>query len=109
MTALQQVQSVLPELTTLEKYQLLQTIMADIQYPGRAIVHTPGVVGGSARIDGSRIPVWILVNFRKIGVEDTELLEDYPTLSRGDLRNVWAYYEQHQAEIDDDIYQNENR
>ena len=109
MTALQQAQSVLPTLSTLEKYQLLQEIMADIQYPGRAIVRTPSVVGGSARVDGSRIPVWILVNFRKLGVKDNELLEDYPTLSIGDLRNAWAYYEQHPSEIDEDIHQNENR
>ena len=109
MTTLQQAEELITQLSRREQAQLLHQIAARLNYPGRAIVRTPGVVGGSARIDGSRIPVWVLVNFRKLGLTDKELLEDYPSLIQGDLNNAWAYFEQHKAEIEQDIFTNENR
>ena len=50
-----------------------------------AIERTPGVCGGDARIHSTRIPVWLLVGYRKDGVSDARLLEMYPSLSLGDL------------------------
>jgi uncharacterized protein (DUF433 family) len=61
---------------------------------------TPGVCGGHARIRGTRIPVWTLVSFRQQGADETELLQNYPSLTAQNLSMAWDYYEQNQAEID---------
>jgi uncharacterized protein (DUF433 family) len=71
------------------------------EWPG--IEKTPGVVGGEARIVRSRIPVWVLENFRRIGWDDEEILENYPTLQMWDLQNAWAYVSGNQEEIEQTI------
>ena len=68
---------------------------------------TPNVQGGSACIVRTRIPVWVLVQFRQMGLKDAELLQSYPSLSAQDLANTWAYYDAHRDEIEQDIAENE--
>ena len=70
------------------------------------IVATPGVCGGSPRIRGRRIPVWLLVEWRRLGQTDAELLDAYPTLSQSDLEAAWQYYGSHREEIERSIRQN---
>lgn len=91
-----------------EKAQLLQWIARDLAdaYPG--IESTPGVCGGEARIVRTRIPVWALVQFRKLGASEADLLLQYPTLRAEDLANAWAYYRAHKDEIENQISENEN-
>jgi uncharacterized protein (DUF433 family) len=60
---------------------------------------TPDVCGGDACIGNSRIMVWLLVSFKKQGMTEEELLENYPTLTRADLEAAWAYNELHPQEI----------
>lgn len=68
------------------------------------IQKTPLICGGNARIRNTRIPVWTLVSFRKLGTPDSELLESYPSLTQQDLEAAWSYYELHQAEIEKAIF-----
>ena len=72
------------------------------------IQKTEGVCGGSARIRNTRIPVWTIVSFKKLGVSDSELLKSYPDLTQQDLDEAWAYYEQNRTEIDTEIQDNED-
>ncbi|GAB4282165.1 MAG: DUF433 domain-containing protein [Oscillatoriaceae cyanobacterium] len=74
-------------------------------WPG--IEKTPGVCGGDACIGNTRIPVWLLVNARRLGISEANLLEDYPTLGVADLENAWAYAETHADEIEKAIRENE--
>ncbi len=67
------------------------------------IQKTPGVMGGEACIRRTRISVWILVGYRKLGLSDSKLLEAYPGLTATDLEAAWAYYRDHTAEIDEAI------
>ena len=64
------------------------------------IEKTENVCGGSARIAGTRIPVWLLVEARDLGASEAELLLDYPGLRAEDLINAWSYYRDHREEID---------
>jgi uncharacterized protein (DUF433 family) len=68
---------------------------------------TPGVMGGEACIRRTRISVWMLVGYRKLGVSDARLLEFYPDLTRQDLDAAWAYYRDHTEEIENAIRENE--
>ena len=106
MTALQQVQSTIHKLSVAEKQQLLRYIALEIDYPGRAIVHTEGICGGDARIDGTRLTVWGLVEYRQLGADDDELLQNFPSLTLGDLKNAWLYYENNRDEIEHGILEN---
>lgn len=71
------------------------------------ISKTPGVCGGSACIRSTRIPVWLLVAWRRDGVGDRGLLEMYPSLSQRDLDAAWRYHAANQAEIDQEIKEDE--
>ena len=71
------------------------------------IVKTPGVCGGAARIEGTRIPVWQLVEAREAGADEAQILLDYPGLSAPDLVEAWAYAADHAEEIAAEIRRNE--
>jgi uncharacterized protein (DUF433 family) len=69
------------------------------------ISKNPNRCGGDACIRGSRIPVWVLVNYRRLGGPD--LLRDYPSLTPADLEAAWVYAAAHKEEIDRAIRENE--
>jgi uncharacterized protein (DUF433 family) len=71
------------------------------------IQKTPGVCGGDACIRTTRIPVWLLVGYRKDGLSDAELLEAYPSLTLADLSAAWWYYAENRAEIEQAIREQE--
>ncbi|MBI1924432.1 DUF433 domain-containing protein [Candidatus Poribacteria bacterium] len=75
--------------------------------PTPGVERTPGICGGDARIAGTRIPVWALVQYRKLGASEADLLRAYSTLRPEDLANAWAYYGLHPAEIEQQIRENE--
>jgi uncharacterized protein (DUF433 family) len=72
-----------------------------------SIEKTPGICGGDARIANTRIPVWLLVGYRKDGMTDQRLLETYPALTLNDLAAAWWYYAEHREEIDQTIHEQE--
>jgi uncharacterized protein (DUF433 family) len=68
---------------------------------------TPGIQGGDACITGTRIPVWVLVNYCRLGGSETDLLGAYPSLTLEDLKAAWDYAESHKDEVDQSIRDNE--
>lgn len=71
-----------------------------------AIRKTPGVLGGAARVRDTRIAVWMLVESRRLGRTDDELLSDHPGLTRDDLSAAWAYFVTNTAEVESAIREN---
>ncbi|MEP7288119.1 MAG: DUF433 domain-containing protein [Chloroflexota bacterium] len=108
MNTLQEMETALASLTRGEKAQLLQTIARDLgdSFPG--IDSNAGVNGGEPCIVRTRIPVWVLVQSRRLGFSDSALLANYPTLRAEDVANAWAYYRSHHDEIEQQITENEN-
>jgi uncharacterized protein (DUF433 family) len=106
-TTLQSAESLLVQMSLGEKAQLLQWVVSDLGgvFPG--IEKTPGVCGGEARIARTRIPVWLLVRQRQLGISEAAILDGYPTLGAADLNNAWNYYRGHKTEIESDITENE--
>jgi uncharacterized protein (DUF433 family) len=94
-------------LPSTDKARILQTLVADLtnQWPG--IEKTPGVVGGDACIVRTRIPVWGLEGYRRLGLSDEQILENFPSLSQQDLENAWSYVLSHRDEIDQALRENE--
>ena len=71
------------------------------------IERTPGVRGGDACIAGTRIPVWVLEGYRRLGWAEATILARYPSLRASDLASAWAFVDAHRAEIDEAICTNE--
>jgi uncharacterized protein (DUF433 family) len=69
----------------------------------RGIEVTPEVCGGAACIQSTRIPVWVLEEWRRLGKTESEILAFYPGLRASDLVNAWAYAAIHPTEIDERI------
>jgi uncharacterized protein (DUF433 family) len=65
------------------------------------IVKTPGVVGGKARIAGTRIRVMdVVVYYERSGWPVKRILQNYPSLTVADVHAAMAYYHDNRAEIE---------
>jgi uncharacterized protein (DUF433 family) len=93
----------LKALTLREKAEAIRILTQSLKNRGRSITKTPGVMGGDACIDNTRIPVWLLASYRNDGATDAFILDCYPHLSAADLVNVWAYAEAYPDEIEEAI------
>ncbi len=107
MAALERAVKALSELKRAEKAEVLKWIVSDLGEAFAGIESTPGISGGEPRIVRTRIPVWVLVQARKLGTSEADLLRCYPTLRSEDLANAWAYYRSHRGDIERQIQENE--
>ena len=71
------------------------------------VTKTPDIQGGDACIHGTRIPVWALVNYRRLGATESDVLRAYPSLKPADLQAAWEYAAAHAEEIETAIRENE--
>jgi len=103
---LQQLEPQLWELSRVEKAELLQRLIGEFLNIWPGVEKTSGVVGGDACIVRTRIPVWALEDYRRMGWSEAVILENYPSLRAVDLVNAWAYADAHRDEIDRAIREN---
>ncbi len=66
----------------------------------RYIVKTPGVCGGKARIENSRIAVHDVVGLLQNGETVDSITRQLSSLTRAQAFECLSYYEDHLAEID---------
>lgn len=104
---LKELEPQLSALTRAEKAQALKLLALELgdNWPG--IEKTSGVLGGEACIVRTRIAVWMLEQYRRLGWSEARILENYPTLRAADLVNAWAYADSHRDEIERAIRENE--
>lgn len=57
---------------------------------------------------GTRIPIWLLEQARRLGTTEAELLAAYPKLGTEDLTSAWAYARANVGEMDREIAENED-
>lgn len=95
------------ELAALTKAEVVERLAQEIGDAWPGIDKTPGVAGGVACMIRTRIPVWVLENYRRLGWTEARLLANYPTLRAADLVHAWAYAAAHAEEIDKAIRENE--
>ena len=107
MTTLEKVRELLAELTPGEKAQTLQWLVRDLTSVIPGVESSPDVAGAEACLVRTRIPVWVLVQARRLGSSEAEILQAYPSLRAEDLINAWAYFDAHKAEIEEQIVENE--
>jgi uncharacterized protein (DUF433 family) len=71
------------------------------------IQRSPGVCAGEACVRNTRHSVSGLVEWRRLGLSDAQILEHHPDLTEADLGVAWSYYHEHTQEIDHAIQQDE--
>jgi uncharacterized protein (DUF433 family) len=108
MNVVQEVEALLSQMSKAEKAQLLQVVVRDIGEAFPGIESTPDVQGGDPCIVRTRIPVWVLEQYRRLGMSESDLLANYPSLRAEDLVNAWAYVRAHRDEIDRQIEEQES-
>jgi uncharacterized protein (DUF433 family) len=74
---------------------------------GSGIESTAGVCGGDARIAGTRIPVWTLEHYRRLGLTEAQILSAFPALRATDLVNAWSFVAGQLEEVNHQIRENE--
>jgi uncharacterized protein (DUF433 family) len=107
VNSLQKAEKLLSKMSRAEKAQILQWVARDVgdSYPG--IESNPGICGGEPCIVRTRIPVWVLVQARRLGKSEADLLSVYPTLRAEDLANAWGYARSHMKDVERQIRENE--
>lgn len=61
---------------------------------------TPGVMAGDACIRNTRIPVWLLVRYKRQSMSDGELLQSHPGLNVSHLAVAWDYFAANAQEVE---------
>ena len=104
---IQNLESQISQLSRAEKAELLQRLVQEVSNAWAGIEKNAGVSGGEACIVRTRIPVWTLENYRRMGWTEVAVLENFPSLRAADLVNAWAYADAHAEEMDKAIRSNE--
>jgi uncharacterized protein (DUF433 family) len=66
----------------------------------RYLVNVPGVCGGKTIVEGTRIGVHDVVGLIVNGASVEEANRSFPDLTRAQIYECLAYYEDHRTEID---------
>ncbi len=77
---------------------IIVTQMAATAY--RYLINLPGVRGGNTIVEGTRIGVHDVVGLMVNGATADDVVRSFPDLSRAQVFECLAYYEDHRAEID---------
>jgi uncharacterized protein (DUF433 family) len=107
MSILREIEELISKMSRAEKAQVLQWVVRDLGEAFPGIESTPGVSGGEPCIVRTRVPIWVLVQAKRLGTSEADLLKAYPTLRAEDLASAWAFYRAHKDEIENQILENE--
>lgn len=107
MTALEQAIDLIGRLTRGDRARLVRDIVSQLDESFPGIDSRPDVCGEEPCVVRPRLPVWLLVQMRKLGASEAEILQVYPNLPAQDLAEAWAYWRSHTAEIEEQIKANE--
>jgi uncharacterized protein (DUF433 family) len=76
--------------------------------PTSHIVRNPQVLGGEPTVAGTRVPVGSIVIAWELHQDLDRVCRAYPMLSRRAVKAALAFHDQHRAEIDRYIAENED-
>jgi len=107
MNHLETAEAAICRLSRGERAGMLAHLIEDLADAWPGIESSPDVCGGEACIVRTRIPVWLLVQARRLGSREADLLIAWPTLRAEDLTYAWRYARAHPNEIQRDIKANE--
>ena len=104
---IQELETHLEQLSQDEKGRVFRRLALDLIHAWPGIETTPGVQGGDACIVRTRIPVWTVEAYRRLGWSDEQILANFPTLRPGDLVAAWLYVEANPEAIEQALREQE--
>ena len=72
------------------------------------ITSAKDVCGGVPIIQGTRISVWSIIKWYKIGMTIEEILREFPQLTPSQVHDAFSYYYDHSELIEKEILENED-
>ena len=72
------------------------------------IVSNKEICGGSPIIKNTRITVWSIIKWYKIGFSIEEILREFPQLTPSQIHDAFSYYYDNKESIEKEIEENEN-
>jgi uncharacterized protein (DUF433 family) len=104
---LRELEEQLAQLSDAEKAQVMMRLLPALSHAFAGIEKRSGVCGGDACVVRTRIPVWTIERYRRLGWTEAQILDNFPALRAADLVNVWAYADAHVDEVDAAIREND--
>ena len=71
------------------------------------ITRRKNVCGGRGIVAGTRIPVWSLIRWYKMGMTVEEILREFPQLNPAQVHDAFSYYYDNMDEVERDLAENE--
>jgi len=72
------------------------------------VTQKKGVCGGRSIISGTRIPVWSIIKWYKVGMSVEEIMREFPQLTPAQIHDAFSFYYDNLATIERDIADNED-
>jgi uncharacterized protein (DUF433 family) len=104
---IEELEAQLEHLSKDEKGYAFQILAHDLIHTLPGIEKTPDIHGGDACIVRTRIPVWTLEAYRRLGWTDEQILVNFPTLRSADLVLAWFYVDANLTEIEQALLEQE--
>ena len=67
-----------------------------------------GVCGGRSIIKGTRIPVWSIIKWYKVGMSVEDIMREFSQLTPAQIHDAFSYYYDNFDEIEQDMEENES-
>ena len=104
---IQELEEQLERLSQDEKSQIFRHLALELIHEWPGIEKNPDVQGGDACIVRTRIPVWTLEAYRRLGWTDHQILTNFPTLRAADLVYAWFYVDANREEFEQVLHEQE--
>ncbi len=88
--------------------EVLMKIAANKQALHPHIMRQKGICGGRSIIIGTRIPVWSIIKWYKLGMPVEDIIREFPQLAPSEIHDAFSYYYDNLDEIERDIIKNED-
>ncbi|MGD0237097.1 MAG: DUF433 domain-containing protein [Syntrophorhabdales bacterium] len=72
------------------------------------IMRQKNVCGGRSVVAGTRIPVWSLIKWYKLGMAVEDIIREFPQLRPSQVHDAFSYYYDNMDEVERDIAENED-
>ena len=72
------------------------------------IVSNKEICSGKPIIKNTRIPVWSIIKWYKLGFSIEEILREFPQLTPAQVHDAFSYYYDNKESIENEIAENEN-
>jgi type III restriction enzyme len=72
------------------------------------ITRRKNICGGRSVVAGTRIPVWSLIKWYKMGMAVEDIIREFPQLTPAQVHDAFSYYYDNLYEVEKDVAENED-